>query len=102
MPQKAPLKEIALLFLKLGIIRFGGPAAHIAMMRDEVVTRRKWMSDDHFLDLVGATNLIPGPTSTEMALYLGQEKDGRKGFLIAGLCFILPCVFNTLFFAWFS
>lgn len=100
MNSKSPLKEIASLFLKLGIIGFGGPAAHIAMMRDEVVTRRKWMSDDHFLDLVGATNLIPGPNSTEMAIHLGHEKGKWKGLIVAGLCFILPAVFITLFFAW--
>jgi len=100
MNSKNPLKEIASLFLKLGIIGFGGPAAHIAMMRDEIVTRRKWMSDDHFLDLVGATNLIPGPNSTEMAIHLGHEKGKWKGLIIAGLCFILPAVFITLFLAW--
>jgi chromate transporter len=100
MSSKNPLKEITSLFLKLGFIAFGGPAAHIAMMRDEVVNRRKWMSDDHFLDLVGATNLIPGPNSTEMAIHLGHEKGGWKGLIIAGLCFILPAVFITLFFAW--
>jgi chromate transporter len=74
-----PLREVAALFLKLGIIGFGGPAAHIAMMREEVVRRRKWVSDEHFLDLLGATNLIPGPNSTEMAIHLGFVRAGDLG-----------------------
>jgi chromate transporter len=94
------LKEVAKLFLKLGIIGFGGPAAHIAMMQNEVVTKRKWLTEQQFLDLVGATNLIPGPNSTEMAIHIGREKAGWKGLIIAGLCFILPAVFITGFFAW--
>lgn len=94
------LKEIAKLFLKLGIIGFGGPAAHISMMQNEVVTKRKWMSQQHFLDLIGATNLIPGPNSTEMAIHIGREKAGWKGLLTAGVCFILPAVFITGIFAW--
>ena len=93
------LKEIAKLFLKLGIIGFGGPAAHIAMMHDEVVVKRKWLTEQHFLDLIGATNLIPGPNSTEMAIHIGHEKGGWKGLIIAGLCFILPAVFITGIFA---
>lgn len=101
MEEKASLKDIAKLFLKLGIIGFGGPAAHIAMMQDEVVTKRKWLSETHFLDLLGATNLIPGPNSTEMAIHIGHEKGGWKGLLIAGLCFILPAVFITGIFAYF-
>ena len=95
-----PLKEIAGLFLKLGIIGFGGPAAHIAMMQDEVVAKRKWFSEQHFLDLIGATNLIPGPNSTEMAIHIGYEKGGWKGLLVAGLCFISPAVLITAFLAW--
>ncbi|MCG2610939.1 chromate efflux transporter [Flavobacterium sp. SM15] len=98
--QNVPLKAIGKLFLKLGLIAFGGPAAHIAIMRDEVVRKRNWMSDSHFLDLVGATNLIPGPNSTELAIHLGKEKGGWKGLLLAGLCFILPAVFITLGFAY--
>lgn len=94
------LKDIAQLFLKLGFIGFGGPAAHIAMMREEVVEKRKWMTEQHFLDLIGATNLIPGPNSTEMAIHIGHEKAGWKGLLVAGLCFILPAVFITGLFAW--
>ncbi|SEM82024.1 chromate transporter [Chryseobacterium taichungense] len=94
------LKEIAKLFLKLGIIGFGGPAAHISMMQDEVVTKRKWLTQQHFLDLIGATNLIPGPNSTEMAIHIGREKGGWKGLITAGVCFILPAVFITGIFAW--
>lgn len=100
MGNKASQKEIAKLFLKLGFIGFGGPAAHIAMMRDEVVIKRKWMSEQHFLDLLGATNLIPGPNSTEMAIHIGYDKGGWKGLIIAGLCFILPAVFITGIFAY--
>ncbi len=94
------LKDIAILFLKLGIIGFGGPAAHISMMQNEVVTKRKWISQQHFLDLIGATNLIPGPNSTEMAIHIGREKAGWKGLITAGVCFILPAVFITGIFAW--
>lgn len=100
MENKAELKDIAKLFLKLGIIGFGGPAAHIAMMQDEVVTKKKWLTEQHFLDLIGATNLIPGPNSTEMAIHIGHEKGGYKGLIVAGLCFILPAVFITGIFAW--
>lgn len=100
MEHEADLKEIAKLFLKLGIIGFGGPVAHIAMMQDEVVTKRKWLSEQHFLDLIGATNLIPGPNSTEMAIHIGHEKGGWKGLIVAGLCFILPAVLITGIFAW--
>ncbi|WP_026710263.1 chromate efflux transporter [Flavobacterium filum] len=100
MENKAALKDIAKLFLKLGIIGFGGPAAHIAMMQQEVVVKRKWLSEQHFLDLIGATNLIPGPNSTEMTMHIGHEKGGWKGLIIAGLCFILPAVLITGILAW--
>jgi chromate transporter len=100
MSDKPGLIAIAKLFLKLGIIGFGGPAAHIAMMQEEVVTKRKWLTEQHFLDLIGATNLIPGPNSTEMAIHIGQEKAGWKGLILAGLCFILPAVIITGIFAW--
>lgn len=93
------MKELALLFLKLGTIAFGGPAAHIAMMEDEVVRRRKWISQEHFLDLLGATNLIPGPNSTEMAIHIGYLRAGWKGLVLAGLCFILPAISITLVLA---
>ncbi|MBW4359616.1 chromate efflux transporter [Flavobacterium taihuense] len=94
------LKELAQLFLKLGFIGFGGPAVHIAMMKEEVVTKKKWITEQHFLDLVGATNLIPGPNSTEMAIHIGQERAGWRGLMVAGLCFIFPAVLITGFFAW--
>lgn len=94
------LKEIASVFLKLGFIGFGGPAAHISMMRDEVVVKRKWLAEHEFLDLVGATNLIPGPNSTEMAIQIGKIRGGWKGLLMAGTCFILPAVFLTLILSW--
>jgi chromate transporter len=100
MNEKSNLKEVAKLFLKLGIIGFGGPAVHISMMQEEVVVKKKWLSDQHFLDLVGATNLIPGPNSTEMAIHIGHERAGWKGLIVAGLCFILPAVLITGFFAW--
>ena len=92
--------DLIRLFLKLGFIGFGGPAAAIAMMEDEVVARRKWLSREHFLDLVGATNLIPGPNSTEMALHIGYERKGYGGLLVAGWCFILPAAFMTGVLGW--
>jgi chromate transporter len=99
-PERTNTKELARLFLKLGITAFGGPAAHIAMMQREVVEKRQWMDHQHFLDLIGATNLIPGPNSTEMAIHIGHERGGWKGLLIAGVCFILPAVLITGFIAW--
>lgn len=95
MENNCSLKELAQLFLKLGFTAFGGPAAHIAMMQQEVVVKRKWISEQHFLDLIGATNLIPGPNSTEMAIHIGYDKGGWKGLIVTGLCFILPAVFIT-------
>lgn len=92
--------ELARLFLKLGFIAFGGPAAHIAMLEDEVVRRRGWTSREHFLDLVGATNLIPGPNSTEMTMHVGYERAGRWGLVVAGLAFISPAVLITGAMAW--
>jgi len=88
--QRAGLGELARLFLRLGTVGFGGPAAHIAMMEDEVVRRRRWLSREEFVDLVGATNLIPGPNSTEMAIHIGRARAGWLGLLVAGTCFILP------------
>ena len=90
-----PIREIAGLFFKLGCIAFGGPAAHIAMFEDEVVSRRKWMSRQHFLDLMGATNLIPGPNSTEMTMHCGHERGGVLGLFVAGICFVFPAVVIT-------
>ncbi len=86
------LREVAALFLRLGFTAFGGPAAHIAMMRDEVVRRRQWLDDQTFLDMVGATNLIPGPNSTEMAIHLGHRRAGWRGLIAAGVLFILPAM----------
>ena len=100
MSSNGSLKELARLFLKLGVIGFGGPAVHIAMMEEEVVRRRQWMTHQHFLDLIGATNLIPGPNSTEMTMHIGYERAGRAGLLVAGLCFIVPAVIITALLAW--
>ena len=86
------LTEVAVVFLKLGTICFGGPAAHIAMLETEVVTRRQWISQAQFLDLIGLTNLIPGPNSTELAIYIGYLRAGWWGLIIAGVCFILPAM----------
>jgi chromate transporter len=94
------LGELAALFLKLGTIGFGGPAVHIGMMEAEVVRRRQWLSREYFLDLVGATNLIPGPNSTEMAIHLGFIRAGWAGLVVAGLCFILPAFLITAGLAW--
>lgn len=94
------LGQLAALFFKLGVIGFGGPAAHIAMMEDEVVEKRKWIDRQHFLDLVGATNLIPGPNSTEMAIHVGYVRSGLAGLFIAGICFLFPAILITAFFAW--
>jgi chromate transporter len=100
-PKKnARLKELSRIFLKLGVIGFGGPAAHIAMMEDEIVRRRKWITRDYFLDLVGATNLIPGPNSTEMAIHIGYIRAGWSGLAVAGISFILPAVLITAAVAW--
>ncbi len=93
-PEDIPrrLRELAGLFLRLGTTAFGGPAAHIAMMQDEVVSRRKWMTETEFLDLIAATNLIPGPNSTEMAIHIGYGRAGWRGLLVAGSAFIIPAV----------
>ncbi len=96
----AALRELALLFLRLGTTAFGGPAAHIALMEDEVVRRRAWLSREEFLDLLGATHLIPGPNSTELAIHLGHRRAGWPGLLVAGTCFVLPASLVTLAFAW--
>ena len=93
------MRELFLLFTKLGFVAFGGPAAHVAMMRQEVVTRRGWMDDQEFLDLNGATNLIPGPNSTELAIHIGRERAGLPGLLVAGTCFIVPATLIVLAFA---
>ncbi|MDJ0756303.1 MAG: chromate efflux transporter [Ardenticatenaceae bacterium] len=97
---ETPLRELARLFLRLGLTAFGGPAAHIAMMEDEVIERRGWMTRQHFLDLVGATSLIPGPNSTEMTMHVGFERGGWRGLFIAGATFIFPAVILTGILAW--
>src|SRR5687768_1865527 len=94
------LLEIALLFLRLGATAFGGPAAHIALMQEEVVRRRQWVSSEEFLDLLGATQLIPGPNSTELAIHLGHRRGGAAGLIVAGICFILPAALLTFVLAW--
>jgi chromate transporter len=92
--------EVARLALKLGITAFGGPAAHIAMLRDEVVNRRKWLTDERFLDLLGAINLIPGPNSMEMVIHVGHVRAGWRGLIVGGVCFILPAAVIVLTLAW--
>jgi chromate transporter len=94
------LCDLAFLFLKLGTVAFGGPAAHIAMMEEEVVRRRGWLTREEFLDLLGATNLIPGPNSTEMAIHIGARRAGFAGLLVAGSCFILPAMCIVMACAW--
>ncbi len=94
------LRELAWLFLKLGTTAFGGPAAHIAMMEEEVVRRRSWLTREEFLDLLGATNLIPGPNSTEMAIHVGHRRAGWPGLVVAGACFILPAALIVAAIAW--
>jgi len=95
MSEQNKLTEIAKVFFKLGCFAFGGPAAHIAMMEAEIVDKRKWMTREYYLDLIGATNLIPGPNSTEMTMHCGHERGGFKGLFIAGASFIFPAVFVT-------
>ncbi len=99
-PSRSVLVEVARYFLKLGFTAFGGPAAHIAMMHDEVVKRRHWVDDQRFLDLLGAINLIPGPNSTEMAIYLGLLRGGWLGLVLGGVCFIVPAMLIVLALAW--
>jgi chromate transporter len=100
MARSGDLGLLARLFLRLGFTAFGGPAAHIAMMEDEVVRRRQWLSHDDFLDMISACNLIPGPNSTEMAIHIGQRRAGFTGLAIAGLCFITPAALITIALAW--
>jgi chromate transporter len=95
-----PLGELALLFLRLGITAFGGPAAHVSMMESEIVRRRNWISAERFLDMFGAANLIPGPSSSELAIYIGYEQAGVAGLLVAGICFILPAALLTGVIGW--
>jgi len=99
-PVSHELRSLAILFLKLGLTAFGGPAAHVAMMEEEVVRRRQWMDRETFLDLLGTCNLLPGPNSTEMAIHIGHARAGWRGLVVAGLCFILPAALITLALAW--
>ncbi|MBI3151187.1 MAG: chromate transporter [Chloroflexi bacterium] len=94
------LAEVAALFLKIGFTAFGGPAAHIGIMHDEVVVRRKWLTDEEFLDLLGATNLIPGPNSTEMTIHIGYRRAGWLGLLAGGFCFVTPATLIVLGLSW--
>ncbi len=97
---RSTLPEIALLFLKLGTTAFGGPAAHIAMMDEEVVRRRQWLTQEEFLDYLSATNFIPGPNSTEMAIHIGHRRGGWPGLIVAGTCFIVPAAILVGLLGW--
>src|SRR5436853_3939052 len=97
---KASLGELAVFFLRLGTTAFGGPAGHIAMMEDELVRRRKWLSREKFLDLLGASNLIPGPSSSELAIHIGYLRAGWMGLVVGGICFIFPAAMLVASIAW--
>src|SRR5215207_3799005 len=97
---RTPLGELARLFLRLGSVSFGGPAAHIALMEEEIVRRRRWLTREAFLDLLGAVNLMPGPNSTELAIHIGLVRAGWPGLLVAGACFILPAATMVAALAW--
>lgn len=99
--ERTSLRDLALLFLRLGATSFGGPAAHIAIMHDEVVLRRRWLTEARFLDLLGAANLIPGPSSTELAIHIGWSRRRWAGLLVAGTCFIVPAMLLTSLCGWF-
>ncbi len=98
--EKGSLKELALFFLRLGTTAFGGPAAHVAIMEDELVRRRKWLSREKFLDLLGASSLIPGPSSSELAIHIGYLRAGWMGLLVGGVCFLLPAALLVACIAW--
>src|SRR5215210_3933546 len=95
-PPRVSYRELARLFLRLSLTAFGGPVAHIALAQDELVTRRKWLTHEHYLDLIAATNLIPGPNSTEVMIHVGYTLRGIPGAILTGACFILPTFFLTL------
>src|SRR3954463_13091807 len=92
---RTPLWEVARVFLRLGVVSFGGPAAHVALMEEEIVRRRRWLTRESFLDLLGAANLIPGPNSTELAIHVGFARAGWPGLLVAGACFIVPAAVSV-------
>jgi chromate transporter len=98
--KRTPLREVALVLLKIGVTAFGGPPAHIAMMEDECVNRRRWLTRERFLDFLGAVNLLPGPTSTEMAIYLSYVRGGWAGLILGGACFIVPSAIFVTALAW--
>ena len=93
---QASLAELARYFLRLGFTAFGGPAAHIAIMEDDVVRRRRWLTHAHFMDMLAATQLVPGPNSTEMAIHIGYVQQGLPGLIVAGVCFIMPAFLIVL------
>ncbi|PYP76883.1 MAG: chromate transporter [Gemmatimonadetes bacterium] len=97
---RVPLPDVARVFLRLGIVSFGGPAAHVALMEEEIVRRRRWLTHESFLDLLGAANLIPGPNSTELAIHVGYARAGWPGLLVAGICFIVPAAVIVAVLAW--
>src|SRR6266496_5684850 len=96
LPARATLGELARYFLRLGFTAFGGPAAHIAIMEDDVVRRRRWLTRAHFMDMLAATQLVPGPNSTEMAIHIGYVQQGLPGLIVAGACFIMPAFLIVL------
>jgi chromate transporter len=98
--ERGTLPEVARKFLLLGFIAYGGPAAHVAMMEEQFVRRRGWLNRERFLDLLGAVNLLPGPSSTELAIYLGEIRAGLAGLIVAGACFILPAAILVTGLAW--
>ena len=97
---RGKLAEVAVLFLRLGFTAFGGPAAHVAIMENEIVRQRQWLSSERFLDLFGAANLIPGPSSTEPAIFIGYEEAGWIGLIVGGVCFVLPAALMVSALAW--
>src|SRR5215216_4352009 len=100
MDSPVSLRQLSWLFFRIGATSFGGPAAHLALMEEEFVRRRQWLTPPEFLDLLAATNLIPGPNSTEMAIHLGYRRAGWAGLVVAGTCFIVPAAAITLALAW--
>lgn len=97
---RGTLREVACEFLRLGFVAYGGPATHVAMMEEDFVRRRGWVTRERFLDLLGAVSLLPGPSSTELAIYLGEIRAGIAGLIVAGACFILPAAFLVAALAW--